>query len=45
MTLNNLELIPAAAIKQRIVNRRRPLVFLPELPLKKGSVNSAIVGG
>jgi hypothetical protein len=27
----------AAAIKERIVNRRSPLVFLPVLPLKKGS--------
>ncbi len=36
----------AAAIKQRMVNRRSPLVFLPVLPLKKGSdIDSAIVGG
>jgi hypothetical protein len=27
----------AAAINERIVNRRSPLVFLPVLPLKKGS--------
>jgi hypothetical protein len=34
----------AAAIRQRIVNRNRPLVFLPVLPAKKGSgVVAAII--
>lgn len=36
----------AAAIKDKMINRRRPLEFLPVLPLKKGSaIVSAIVGG
>jgi len=38
MTENNLEAMAAPAMSERIVNRRSPLVFLPVLPLKKGSV-------
>ncbi len=33
----------AAAIKERIVNLNRPLVFLPVLPLKKGSVAESVM--
>lgn len=33
----------AAAIKLKIVNRSKPLVFLPVLPLKKGSNVESIV--
>ena len=33
----------AAAIKQRIVIRKSPLVFLPVLPWKKGSVTVAVI--
>lgn len=33
----------APAIKQRIVNRRSPLEFLPVLPLKKGSAVLALI--
>jgi hypothetical protein len=44
MTENNLEATAEAAINVRIVNRKIPLVFLPVLPLKKGSaIVSAIV--
>jgi hypothetical protein len=35
----------AAAIKQRMVILSRPLVFLPILPLRKGSIVVAIVAG
>jgi hypothetical protein len=46
MTENSRLAIAAAAIKQRIVKRSTPLVFLPVLPLKKGSsFMSDIVGG
>ena len=37
ITENNLLATAPAAIKQRIINRRRPRVFLLVLPLKKGS--------
>jgi hypothetical protein len=43
ITENNLLAIAAAAIVQRMTNRRRPLVFLPLLPSKKGSIDVAIV--
>ncbi len=33
----------AAAIKERIVSLNRPLVFLPVLPLKKGSVIESVM--
>ena len=45
ITENSRLATAAAAIKHRIVNRRSPRVFLPVLPLKKGSsVVADIVG-
>ena len=40
ITLNNRLETAAAAIVHRMINRRRPLVFRPVLPLKKGSIEA-----
>jgi hypothetical protein len=43
ITENSRLATAAAAIVQRIINRRRPLVFLPVLPSKEGSVDVAVI--
>lgn len=43
MTLNRRLATAAAAIVQRMISRSRPRVFRPESPLKKGSMESAII--
>jgi hypothetical protein len=43
MTEKSRLAIAAAAMRHRIVNRRRPLVFLPVIPRKNGSAVVAIV--
>lgn len=45
ITEKRRDAIAAAAIVQRIVSRSRPLVFLPVLPLKKGSVLATVIFG
>ena len=40
ITLNKRLATAAAAIVQRMINRRRPLVFRPVSPFKKGSKTS-----
>jgi hypothetical protein len=43
ITENSRLATAAAAIVQRIINRRRPLVFLPVLPSKEGLVDVAVI--
>ena len=43
MTENKRLATAAAAIKQRMVNRRSPLEFFPVLPTKKGSAVFALI--
>jgi hypothetical protein len=43
ITENNRLETAAAAIVQRMTNRRRPRVFLPVIPLKKGSSVTAVM--
>jgi hypothetical protein len=43
MTLNSRLASAAAAMVMRIISRRSPLVFLPVLPFKKGSIGATVI--